>query len=410
MKSDDFLCTGYERADGTKGIRNKILIIYTVECSMHVCQRVAEYFQTKNEDVEVVGSIACLDNQVIIRRLLRYSIHPNVGATLVIGMGCEHTQPHLISEFARKNGRLSEWFSIQEVGGTAKGIELGIKIISDQFTKIKKTKSVPMVVGDLIVGGECGGSDFTSGLAGNALVGSFFDRLVDCHATAIFEELCEAIGLCDYLVSRGVNEDVGRQIALTYKKTVDYCKAYGVFSISPGNMTGGLSTIEEKSMGSTAKSGTRPIQGVLKIAETPKKKGLWLLDMIPDERLEPCCFLQAGDATDMLELIASNCHIVLLVTGRGHVVGAPISPVIKITGNPRTYAAMSDDIDINASAVLCSEKTMDALTDELFAYVKAVCNGTRSHAERLGHREGSMFFNYQAPNQVLSGCCFTKNR
>lgn len=405
MRESDVVTQAYLRPDGGKGIRNKVLVVFTVECSMHVCQKISEHFQRLGHDVEVIGNAACLDNQVTIRRLLRYSVHPNTGAVLAIGLGCEYVRPDLIARFAIENGRLGEWFYLQECGGTEAGIQKGVAIVEDMLAKLENVPRGPMYVRDLVIGGECGGSDFTSGLAGNALVGSLFDQLVDAGATCVFEELSEAIGLKDFLAGRGASEQAKREIADTYDKTVDFCRAFGQFSISPGNFVGGLTTIEEKSMGAVAKSGSRPIEGVLKIAQAPRKNGLWLLDVIPDEHLTPC-YYQVGDATHMSELIAAGCHLVLLVTGRGHVVGAPVSPVLKITGNSRTYQKLSSDIDLDASVVLTGEKGMDELTLDLFGMITWVCSGEKTSAERLGHRENHILFNYQSPDRVRSDCRF----
>ncbi|HIU77483.1 MAG TPA: UxaA family hydrolase [Candidatus Pelethocola excrementipullorum] len=398
---DEVFCRGYLRDDGTKGIRNKVLVVFTVECSKHVCRKVAEHFQQLGEDVEAIGSHSCLHNQVNIRRLLKYCTHSNVGGVLVIGHGCEYTYPDMLADYAKASGREAAWFYQQEAGGTLKSIARGIQIVQDMITRLKDVVREPMYLSELVIGGECGGSDFTSGLAGNALVGSVFNYVIDNGGTAVFEELSEGVGLKDYLMGRAVNDKVRVDIANAYDKTIAFCDAYGQFSIAPGNMDGGLTTIEEKSMGATVKSGRRDIQSVLKIGQTPHCKGLHLLDVIPDEKLEPAHFI-AADPSDMLELIASGCHLVFLVTGRGHVVGTPVSPVIKVTGNPRTYERMSDDIDFCASGLLTGEDNMEDMTERIVKLMQEVCNGGQSNAERMGHREGILYFNFQNPTEVPS--------
>ena len=155
-------------------------------------------------------------------------------------------------------------------------------------------------------------------------------------------------------------------------------------------------------MGAAVKSGARPIQGVLKIAQEPVRKGVHLLDVIPDEKLEPAHFI-AADPSDMLDLIACGCHLVFLVTGRGHVVGTPVAPVIKVTGNPRTYERMSGDIDFSAAPLLTGEEKMEGMTEKILCLVKRICRGELTKAERMGHREGILYFNYQDPTQV-PGC------
>lgn len=394
------ICDGYLRSDGQKGIRNKVLILYTVECARYLSERIARYFREKNEDVDCYGCQTCMVNQVNIRRLIRYAMHPNVGAVLVIGHGCEYLKPQKIAEYAKRHGKIAEWFYQQEIGGSEKGFIRGKEIVEVFLQKLEGVEKVPFYFSDLVLGLECGGSDFTSGLAGNALVGKLSDELVEAGGTVIFEELCEGIGLREYLVRRGINEKVKRELALTYDKTLDFSEALGHFSIAPGNMDGGLTTIEEKSMGAIAKSGTKQISGVLKIAQVPIKKGLYLLDTVPDAERYPAHF-EGSDASDMMDLIASNCHLVLLVTGRGHVVGTPISPVYKITGNPRTYQTLKDDIDFCAAEVLTGEKTLDEMKELLIEQIVSVCRGSKTNAERLHHTEGMTFLTMQQADKVV---------
>lgn len=396
---DKLLCQGYVRAYGAKGIRNKVLVIYTVECCRALSERIARHFQDLGRDVEAVGTSSCLDNQADIRRLLRFATHPNVGAVLAVGHGCEYTKPQKIAEFAHERGREARWFYQQEAGGSVKGFDKGVRMVQELLENLEFTPRAPMYLSELVLAGECGGSDFTSGLAGNALVGRVFDRLVDAGGTAIFEELCEGLGLKDYLVGRAAGPKVAEDISHAYDKTMEFCVKYGHFSIAPGNMDGGLTTIEEKSMGAMVKSGTKPIQGVLKIAQAPKRPGLYLLDTTPDEKLEPAHH-EAADPSDMLDLIACNAHMVFLVTGRGHVVGTPVSPVIKVTGNPRTYERMKDDIDFSAAPALTGERSLDALADDMLELVARTAQGEQTNAERLGHREGILYFNYQDPQKV----------
>lgn len=390
----------YKREDGGKGIRNKVLVVYTVECSKHVCGEIVKYFQEQGADVDMVGSLACLDNQVVIRRLLRFCTHQNVGAVLAVGHGCEYIRPERLAAYAGEHGRLHDYIILQEAGGTEEGIKRGIEIVREMLLKLQQTPRCKLYREELVVGAKCGGSDFTSGLAGNALVGQFFDQLIGAGGTGMIEEMGEAIGLRDYLVSRGVSEKAGKEIGMTYDKTVEYCKRFGQFSISPGNFVGGLTTIEEKSMGAVVKSGSSPIEGVLKIAQAPPHKGFWLLDVIPDYRIEPG-FYQGGDASGLLDQIASTCHLLLFVTGRGHVGGTPIAPVIKITGNPKTYGVLNKDIDLSAAGLLTGEESMDELTDHLWSRISDICNGEKTLAEQVGHREGTLFFNYQDPNHVV---------
>jgi altronate hydrolase len=396
----------YLRPDGKKGIRNKLLIVYTVDCSFHVAQKLADYFHDQGEDVEAVGNRSCFDNQLNIRRLLAFLVHPNVGAALIIGHGCEYIQAEKLCAFAREEGgRPSEWMNIQEAGGTLKAIEQGKKTIIQLLEKLRDIPRAPLYLADLFFGAECGGSDFASGLAGNQLVGHFFDHLVDAGGTCVFEEVAELVGLGDWLSARAANEKAKQELADTYDKMVYRCQLSGQYSISPGNFDGGLTTIEVKSMGAAVKSGSRPIQGVLKVAQRPVKKGLWLMDAGSDGDYASG-FYGGGDAQGIMDMITLGTHFNFLVTGRGHVIGTPIAPTIKITGNPNTYRKMSGDIDINAGQLLTGEKTLDEMIDELLKFIISLCSGEKTLAEKLGHHEGEIYGGCQVPDRVVrpEGC------
>jgi altronate hydrolase len=242
---------GYLRKDGAKGIRNKVLVIYTVECSSFVAKTIGAAFP--GEDVDVVGFQGCTDNDYAVRLMLALIRHPNVGAVLPVGLGCEYIQAAVLSDMAKDAGKLSEWLLIQECGGTEKTIAEGKKIVADFLQRLAvETEKVSMGFKDLVIGAECGGSDFTSGLAGNVVVGKLYDKLVDLGGTAIFEEIVEAVGLREFLANRGKNEQVSQELRKTYDKALNYCKTVRQYSVSPGNFAGGLSTIEEKSMGAIA--------------------------------------------------------------------------------------------------------------------------------------------------------------
>lgn len=384
---------GYLRKDGRIGIRNKVLLLYTVECSSFVAHRIARELDCP--DVDVVGFSGCTDNAYAVRLMLALIRHPNVGGVLVIGLGCEYNQPALFAKKAEEAGKLADWLYIQEAGGTQKAVEQGYRSVAGMLEKLNGSPTVPMSFADLVVGAECGGSDYTSGLAGNVIVGHFFDSMVDMGGTCIFEEIVEAVGLRQLLVDRAATPEAGKQLAHTYDKALQYCKDVRQFSVSPGNFAGGLSTIEEKSMGAVIKSGSRPIQGIIKVSQKPPHKGLWLLDSTPDPHWMGFGYTNPNDNEGIMDLIACGCHLVFLVTGRGNVVGSAVSPVIKITGNARTYHHMQGDMDFNAGSVLTGEQTMSQSTIGLFKLAAAVCGGEPTKAEQLGHKEYFIPYKYQ---------------
>ena len=384
---------GYARKNGKKGIRNRVLVVYTVKCAEHVARQIVA--EARDGDVELVGFDGCTDNQYAVNQLISLIRHPNVGAVLAVGLGCEYTQPEWLAKIAADEGKPADWFFIQDAGGTAKAISRGVAWVRDALEALQQVPRVEMTFADLVIGAECGGSDYTSGLAGNIVVGRFFDRLVDAGGTAIFEEIVEAVGLDWFLTSRAVDVRVKAELQHTYDKALDYCRHARQYSISPGNFAGGLSTIEEKSMGAVVKSGTRPIQGVLKVSAFPSRPGLWLLDSTPDPYFMDFGITNPSDNEGLTDLTASGAHIVFLVTGRGNVVGNAIAPCVKVTGTAETYARMIDDMDFNAGTTLEGAETMDACAERLADMVADIAEGAPSKSEALGHREFHIIYKYQ---------------
>ena len=393
----------YARKDGKKGIRNRVLVVYTVKCAEFVAQQIVR--QSNHSDVELVGFDGCTDNQYAVNLLISLIRHPNVGAVLAVGLGCEYVQPEWLADIAEKEGKPAAWMFIQQEGGTNKSIEKGIAWIRTAVDELRYTPRVPMNFSELVIGAECGGSDFTSGLAGNVVVGRFFDALVDAGGTAIFEEIVEAIGLGEQLLSRAANKQSEKEIQFTYDKALAYCRQVRQYSISPGNFAGGLSTIEEKSMGAVIKSGSRPIQGVIKVSCPPPHPGLWLLDSTPDPYWMQFGITNPNDNEGLMDLISCGAHIVFLVTGRGNVVGSAVSPCIKITGNGETFARMREDMDFDASPVLQGTCSMEELTERLCEMAMDTAAGTPTKSEALGHKEFFIPYKYQEKQVSFSKTC-----
>lgn len=393
---------GYQRKDGRLGIRNRVLVIYTVKCAEFVAQKIVE--RADHLDVELIGFPGCTDNQYAVNMLISMIRHPNIGAVLAVGLGCEYIQPEWLADIATKEGKPSHWMFIQKEGGTQSTIEKGLAWVEWSLKQLQDTPRAEMRLKDLVIGAECGGSDYTSGLAGNAVVGRFYDKLVDLGGTAIFEEIVEAIGLRDMLVNRGKSEEVRQQLAYTYDKMLDYCKSVRQYSISPGNFAGGLTTIEEKSMGALVKSGSRPIQGVTKVAVPPTKPGLWLLDSTPDSYWMQFGITNPNDNEGLMDLISCGAHIVFLVTGRGSVVGSAVSPCIKITGNHATFERMAEDMEFDASPILTGEMSRDAMAEELAVHVAEIASGVLSKSEAMGHKEFYIPYKYQDKNIPPKAC------
>lgn len=394
---------GYARKNGKKGIRNRVLVIYTVKCAEFVAQEIVR--RSGSGDVELLGFDGCTDNQYAVNLLISFIRHPNVGAVLAVGLGCEYVQPEWLSRIAQEEGKVTDWLFIQNEGGTRAAVRRGLSFVESALAALRETPRVPMGFSDLIIGAECGGSDYTSGLAGNVVVGRFYDRLVDEGGTAIFEEIVEAIGLDGLLLSRAANEQARRELRYTYDKALDYCRSVRQYSVSPGNFAGGLSTIEEKSMGAVIKSGSRPIQGVIKVSSPAPHPGLWLLDSTPDPYWMQFGITNPNDNEGLMDLISCGAHIVFLVTGRGNVVGSAVSPCIKITGNEATFARMEEDMDFDASPVLRGECSQSELALRLAGMVADTAAGQMTKSEALGHHEFFVPYKYQEKQVSFKKAC-----
>jgi altronate hydrolase len=401
MNSSPTSWTGYLRGDGRKGVRNLVLIVYTVECAQHVAHAIA----AAEEDAHVIGFSGCYDNAYAIRMIVALARHPNVGAVLSVGLGCEYTQPEKIALAARASGRPADWFFIQQHGGTSRSVEKGRASVQRLREQIRaETPKVPMTLADLTIGCECGGSDGTSGLAGNPAVGACFDQLIDAGGRAVFEETVEMIGLRRHLLSRAAHPTAAAELAAAYDKAENYCREVRQYSVSPGNFAGGLTTIEEKSLGAFAKSGTRPIQGVIKVAEAPRGPGLWLMDSVPDPHFMQFGYTNPNDTEGIMDLISCGAQIVLFVTGRGSVIGSPVAPLLKVTGNSATFHALRDDMDFDAGRVLTGERTLPQAGRELLDLVVRTAAGAHSKPEALGHREYLIMYKHQSTPSLTEGC------
>lgn len=375
---------GFLRSDGRKGIRNCIVVAYLVECAHHVAREVVDAF--RGQPVHLIGFGGCYPNAYADRMMNTLCTHPNVGGALLLSLGCESFNRHRLAENIAKTGRPVGTVVIQQTGGTRKSIEAGKAWVEQALQQIAEVQRAPLRVNDLVVGTVCGGSDATSGVSANPAVGRAFDILVKHGAVTIFEETGEMIGLEDVMSARAVTLELGHELKTSVEKAAHYYKQMGHASFAPGNAEGGLTTIEEKSIGAYCKSGDSPISGLIKPGDVPRKGGLYLLDVVPDG--EPLFgFPNINDNAEIAELIACGSHVILFTTGRGSVVGSAISPVIKICANPETYQRMSDDMDINAGKILRLEASVDEVGEEIYRKVLEVASGTQSCSESLGHQE-----------------------
>lgn len=374
---------GYLRPDGRIGIRNHVAIIYTVECAHHVADQIARSV----EGCEVFGFAGCYQDPYAFRMLVELGRHPNVAGVVVVRLGCESTDVDLLVSRISESGKSVQKIHIQETGGTLASIELGKTWARDMIREAETSQKVEMSLKDLIIGIECGGSDATSGLSANPATGWAVDRLIEQGATAIFSELPELLGCNDYLLHRCANETVKSQLLDGLERAHALGNALKTFAVSVGNEEGGLTTIEEKSLGALCKAGTKPIEGILKPGQRPDAPGLYVLDKVGLLDTNQLTIYEENDNDGLVTLLASGAHMLIFTTGRGSVVGSVLAPVIKVCGNPHTCRRMADDIDIQAGGIIESVDTVSSVGQSLLDLVSEVAGGRQTKAERLGHKE-----------------------
>lgn len=382
---------GYLRKDGRKGIRDVVVVSYLVECAHHVASRVAQHYQDK--DVHLIGFSGCAPNDYAELMMRQLCTHPNVGGVLLVSLGCENFQRDRLLRDIRESGRPAELIVIQEEGGTKPSIDRGIQHVAGMLKRMSDTPRVDIDWSDLVIGTVCGGSDGYSGITANPSVGATFDWLVDHQATCVFEEPGELIGCEALLRDRAANGELGARLYNCIVKADQYYKQMGHDSFSAGNATGGLTTIEEKSLGSYCKSGSRTIQGLTYPALPPTSKGLWMMDVVPDGEAR-WGFPNINDNAEIMEMAACGCHLVLYTTGRGSVAGSAIAPVIKVCSNPETYQRMTDDMDINAGAIVTQGLSFNDVRDQILECIRQTASDVPTCSEALGHREYALTYKH----------------
>ena len=390
---------GWLRQDGRKGIRNTIIVAYLVECAHHVAREIVLPF--RDRDVHVIGFPGCYPNGYALAMMKRLGTHPNVGGVLLISIGCEGFDKWGLRAAVQESGRPVETLIIQERGGTRKTVDEGRAWVEATRAELDRQETVPMAASELVVGTICGGSDGTSGITANPAIGRAFDLLIAEGAACIFEETGELIGCEHHMADRAETPELAEAIIGAVAKAARYYDTLGHGSFANGNAEGGLTTIEEKSMGAYAKSGASKIVGLLKPGDQPPTGGLHLLDVIPDGEVR-FGFPNINDNTEIVELIACGAHVVLFSTGRGSVVGSAISPVIKVCANPETYKRMADDMDVDAGRILEGRGTLDTVGAEIQDLVVAVGDGRRTASEEMGHQE--FILGYKSFEPLGPGC------
>ncbi|MGI6070967.1 MAG: UxaA family hydrolase [Blautia sp.] len=377
---------GYERPDGTYGIRNHLLILPTSVCSSEVAKRIADAVP---EAVAIPHQHGCCqigeDYKQTLRTLIGFGCNPNVGAVLVVALGCEGIRPDAVTEELVKTGKPVREIVIQKCGGTTKAVAKGVEAAQELAGLLRKMKRTEFDPSHLILGLECGGSDPTSGIAANPAVGVASNHLIDAGGTSILSETTEIIGAEHILAKRCTTEKCREDLLFMVKRIEEKSIASGVdlreTQPTPGNIEGGLSSIEEKSLGCIHKAGDKPLIGVLEYAQMAGEAGhgLYFMDT-PGE-----------DIDSITGMVAGGAQVVIFTTGLGTPTGCAIAPVIKVTGNPGTYKNMEENIDINAGKIITHESTMEEAGQEIYDFLLQVADGTLTKAEKLGHKEFAIY-------------------
>lgn len=367
---------GYRREDGKFGLRNKIIVIPSVHCANKVCENIARKCEGA---VYINHQHGCsqLEFDALQTRdvLIGHGTNANVFGVLIVGLGCEVIQAKSVAQKIKEITpyKKVEFLVIQEEGGTQKTTQKGIEIIKAMLEDSLNLQKSEGDFSDLILGTECGGSDSYSGLSANPALGSLSDFVIDEGGAVILAETTELIGCEAILAKRAKNEEVAKKV---YEKILGFENLVKSFNSdirganpSPGNIAGGLSSIEEKSLGCVYKAGTRELMDVIDYAKPVVSKGLSFMNT------------PGNDIEQLSAMVAGGANICVFTTGRGTPTGSAIVPTIKMSSNTFCYENMRDCIDINAGSIIDGLKSKENMRDELIDLIVRISNGELVKAE-----------------------------
>jgi altronate hydrolase len=381
---------GFRRTDGRVGTRNYVGVISTVNCSAHTIREIAHHFTQEQladyPNIDGVIPLAHLsgcasqiggtDYHMLQRTLAGFARHPNIGAYIIVGLGCETNQvSDLVANFDLANGNAPlPTLTIQETGGIRKTIQAGIEAVEELLPYINSFGRTEVPISELMVALQCGGSDGWSGVTANPMLGMVSDEIVRQGGTVVLAETPEIYGAEHLLTRRAVHPEVGQKLVDKVRWWEEHTRLHGIEidnNPSVGNKVGGLTTIYEKSLGAVAKSGTTPLTGVYDYAEPVTARGFTFMDS------------PGYDPVSVTGQVAGGCNLVVFTTGRGSVFGFKPSPSIKVVTNTITYDRMFDDMDVNAGKIL-DGASMESVAAELLDLVIEVASGKPSKSEAQG--------------------------
>ncbi len=373
---------GYRRPNGKVGTRNHVLIMPTVVCANQVARMIARnvpgttWFEHQHGCSQLAPDAA-----QTARTLIGHGVHPNVYGVVIVGLGCEVVLAQAVTEEVKKlcPDKSVYCLVIQEAGGSIKAIAEGTKAAQEMMRAASLCVRESIDIAELILGTECGGSDACSGMSANPVLGVASDLVIDAGGAVILAETPELIGAEHIVAARAINTDVEKRCYEVIEHCENEIKRLGVDlrggNPSPGNIEGGLTTIEEKSLGCVYKGGTKPLQDVIDYAMPVVKKGLVWMDT------------PGNDIEQLTGMVAGGCQVVVFTTGRGTPTGSPIVPTIKLASNTAMYERMTDNMDMNAGTIITGEATIQGIGKLLLEEIAKVASGKLTKAELLGHNE-----------------------
>ncbi len=369
--------TGYRRENGRVGVRNYVLIIPVDDISNAAAEGVASLVRGTYALSHPYGRLQFgEDLELTFDTLIGTGRNPNIAAAIVIGI--EPGWTDRIANGIAETGKPVAAFSIERYGDL-KTIEMAARKAMEFTQYASEQQRVPIELGELWVSAKCGESDTTLGLASNPTVGRVLERMIDAGSTAIFGETSEVTGAEDKIAAACINEQVSADFMKMFQDYQDFIIGTGANLLGSqptmGNIRGGLTTIEEKALGNVEKMGRNKVVSALKPAQEPTAPGLHFMD-------------SSSAAAEMVTLCAAGGSVLhFFTTGQGNIIGNPIIPVMKITANPLTYNTMTEHFDVDITALLRLEMTLDEAADKVMEMMARNVNGRLTAAEALRHEE-----------------------